>query len=415
MGTARFLVYMTVFVAVWLAWNTLAPASCSSTPGAELHAAHADPVAAGVLRRAADPARAEPPGRPGPRAVRAGPRPRRARHRRHRVPDPRAGRAAHRACGRSPPATSSAPSCVPCSRRSTNARTSRPGTAALAPSVPARRTGRPRAGSPARQPAVETVICRRVGVTYPHLAVAGSDPAPLDPLVPAVARPHRKRLGDVLLAAGLLTPATARGGAARPADRHRPAPPPRPGARRPRARVREAGRRGARRPARAGDGRPGAAHRPPGGRPAAAPHRSPSAPACWCSTGPGTRCGSPAADPTNVVALDDVRLYTRASELTVVVATESQIREHIDRAWSLARTPASSASRGRDDSDRGDAQRRARRGHGEDRGRRRADRRAWSTMLLAEAVRARRQRHPHRAAARRRCGSATASTACCAR
>lgn len=27
MGTARFLVYMTVFVAVWLAWNTLAPAA----------------------------------------------------------------------------------------------------------------------------------------------------------------------------------------------------------------------------------------------------------------------------------------------------------------------------------------------------------------------------------------------------
>ncbi len=42
------------------------------------------------------------------------------------------------------------------------------------------------------------------------------------------------------------------------------------------------------------------------------------------------------ADPTNVVALDDVRLYTHASELLVVIATESQVREHINRAWSLS-------------------------------------------------------------------------------
>jgi type IV pilus assembly protein PilB len=42
-----------------------------------------------------------------------------------------------------------------------------------------------------------------------------------------------------------------------------------------------------------------------------------------------------AADPTNVVALDDVRLFTGASSLTVVVCTESQIREQLARAWSL--------------------------------------------------------------------------------
>jgi len=42
------------------------------------------------------------------------------------------------------------------------------------------------------------------------------------------------------------------------------------------------------------------------------------------------------ADPTNVVALDDVRLYTAASELVVVVAVESQLRDQIARAWSLS-------------------------------------------------------------------------------
>src|SRR4051812_35010662 len=32
MGTARFLVYMTVFILVWLGWNTLAPASARFDP-----------------------------------------------------------------------------------------------------------------------------------------------------------------------------------------------------------------------------------------------------------------------------------------------------------------------------------------------------------------------------------------------
>lgn len=43
-----------------------------------------------------------------------------------------------------------------------------------------------------------------------------------------------------------------------------------------------------------------------------------------------------AADPTNVLALDDVRLYTRASDLYVTVATSTHIREHLARAWSLS-------------------------------------------------------------------------------
>ncbi len=41
------------------------------------------------------------------------------------------------------------------------------------------------------------------------------------------------------------------------------------------------------------------------------------------------------ADPTNVLALDDVKLYTRTNDLHLVVATDSQIRDQIARAWSL--------------------------------------------------------------------------------
>ncbi len=47
---------------------------------------------------------------------------------------------------------------------------------------------------------------------------------------------------------------------------------------------------------------------------------------------PQDRC----ADPTNVIALDDVRAYTGASELQLVVATDSQIRDEIARAWALS-------------------------------------------------------------------------------
>jgi type IV pilus assembly protein PilB len=42
------------------------------------------------------------------------------------------------------------------------------------------------------------------------------------------------------------------------------------------------------------------------------------------------------SDPTNVLALDDVKMYTRAPELYVVVAPATQIKDHLARAWSLA-------------------------------------------------------------------------------
>jgi type IV pilus assembly protein PilB len=41
------------------------------------------------------------------------------------------------------------------------------------------------------------------------------------------------------------------------------------------------------------------------------------------------------SDPTDVVALDDVRLYTKARTIVPVVATEAGIRENLNRAWSL--------------------------------------------------------------------------------
>jgi type IV pilus assembly protein PilB len=50
----------------------------------------------------------------------------------------------------------------------------------------------------------------------------------------------------------------------------------------------------------------------------------------------GSRLTVAVCDPTDVVALDDVRLHTGATELTVMVATETQIRDHLVRAWSLA-------------------------------------------------------------------------------
>jgi type IV pilus assembly protein PilB len=41
------------------------------------------------------------------------------------------------------------------------------------------------------------------------------------------------------------------------------------------------------------------------------------------------------ADPTDVVALDDVRLYSKARVIVPVVATEASIKENLNRAWSL--------------------------------------------------------------------------------
>jgi type IV pilus assembly protein PilB len=50
---------------------------------------------------------------------------------------------------------------------------------------------------------------------------------------------------------------------------------------------------------------------------------------------PGGELVVAACDPTNVVAFDDVRLYTRSTDLKVYVATDSQIRDQLNRAWSL--------------------------------------------------------------------------------
>jgi len=42
------------------------------------------------------------------------------------------------------------------------------------------------------------------------------------------------------------------------------------------------------------------------------------------------------SDPTNVVAIDDVKLYTGAVDVQIVVAVGTQIRDYLARAWSLA-------------------------------------------------------------------------------
>ncbi len=57
---------------------------------------------------------------------------------------------------------------------------------------------------------------------------------------------------------------------------------------------------------------------------------------------------SATADPTNVLALDDVRLYTHAPELFVVVAPASQIRDHLTRAWSLSEETSGVSMMGED-------------------------------------------------------------------
>ncbi len=50
------------------------------------------------------------------------------------------------------------------------------------------------------------------------------------------------------------------------------------------------------------------------------------------------------ADPTNVVALDDVRAYTGSQTLTIVVATATMIHEQIARIWSMGEDPISMSS-----------------------------------------------------------------------
>ena len=57
------------------------------------------------------------------------------------------------------------------------------------------------------------------------------------------------------------------------------------------------------------------------------------------------------ADPTNVVALDDVRAYTGSHSLSLVVATESMIQEHIARIYSMTEDPKLASLLGSDEKD----------------------------------------------------------------
>lgn len=49
----------------------------------------------------------------------------------------------------------------------------------------------------------------------------------------------------------------------------------------------------------------------------------------------GDRMTVAVSDPTDVVALDDLRLHSGATDLKLMVTTETQVREHLVRAWSL--------------------------------------------------------------------------------
>ena len=86
LGTGRFLVYMTVFIIMWVIWNVRARRS--AVRPVPVHLPDADAVAPGLVRRAADPAGAEPPGRPRPGHPASRTASRTSVHRRHRVPDP---------------------------------------------------------------------------------------------------------------------------------------------------------------------------------------------------------------------------------------------------------------------------------------------------------------------------------------
>jgi type IV pilus assembly protein PilB len=52
--------------------------------------------------------------------------------------------------------------------------------------------------------------------------------------------------------------------------------------------------------------------------------------------GEGGRLTLASADPTNVLAIDDAKIYAGVSELSIVVATASQIRDLAARVWSLS-------------------------------------------------------------------------------
>ena len=89
MGTARFLVGMTVIIIIWVLWNVAVRSAAAAVRQLPVHLLDPDPVAAGLVRRPADPAGPEPAGGPGPGRPGPGPRAGRAEPGRHGLPGPR--------------------------------------------------------------------------------------------------------------------------------------------------------------------------------------------------------------------------------------------------------------------------------------------------------------------------------------
>ena len=207
---------------------------------------------------------------------------------------------------------------------------------------------------------------------------------------------ERRRLGDAASStAGVVTPEDELSrGAGRAAVDHRVATPARARPGRPRLGHRAPDRRRPRRPARARGRRPHPGRHLPRGGAAAAPRRRPAPRHASWWPGTASRLTVAVTDPTDVVALDDVRLHTGASELTVLVATESQVRDHLTRVWSLSED-STDVTTYFDEIDagvpRGGGRRRRRR--------RRADRPAGQPGPRRRRA-GRRERHPPRAAAR---------------
>ena len=90
LGTAQFLVWQTIVIALWIVHNTFAPDQLPVRPVEPRPGpAHARAVAAGVVRRAADPAGPEPSGVPRPAHRRDRPQRGRTHPGRHGIPRPR--------------------------------------------------------------------------------------------------------------------------------------------------------------------------------------------------------------------------------------------------------------------------------------------------------------------------------------
>jgi type IV pilus assembly protein PilB len=172
-------------------------------------------------------------------------------------------------------------------------------------------------------------------VTYPHLIVAGSGPPQHEPVNIAAPTPQRKRLGDILLSRGMLTPETLDDAlrAQRIATGSR---------RRLGQIVVDLKLVSEKHVAEALGDLLGlevvdlARHTVPPELARLLPRSVAERTLMLVLDRVGDKVLIASADPTNVVALDDVRLYAHASELTVVVALESQLREQLNRAWSFS-------------------------------------------------------------------------------